>query len=53
VYYADTLAKSIATSLSILLSLCMSIVLFDFTLTTNVCSYRTHFSTYHLDTDTL
>lgn len=38
VYYADTLAKSIATSLSILLSLCLSIVFFDFTLTTNVSS---------------
>ena len=36
VYYADTVAKSFATSLSILLSLCASMVFFEFNLTTNV-----------------
>ena len=33
VHYADNIAKSFATSISILLSLCVSIVLFDFTMT--------------------
>lgn len=36
VNYADNIAKSFATSISILISLCASIWFFDFTLTTNV-----------------
>ena len=36
VSYADNIAKSFATSISILISLCASIGFFDFTLTTNV-----------------
>ena len=36
VSYADNIAKSFATSISILISLCASIWFFDFTLTTNV-----------------
>ena len=36
VHYADTIAKSFATSISILLSLCASVWFFKFTLTTNV-----------------
>ena len=36
VHYADNIAKSFATSISILLSLCLSIVFFNFTLTRNV-----------------
>ena len=36
VHYADNIAKSFATSISILLSLCLSVMIFDFTLTKNV-----------------
>ena len=36
VHYADNIAKSFATSISILISLCASIWFFQFTLTTNV-----------------
>ena len=36
VHYADTIAKSFATSISILLSLCASVWFFKFTLTANV-----------------
>ncbi|MCJ1339901.1 hypothetical protein MMC09_005193 [Bachmanniomyces sp. S44760] len=37
VAYADNIAKSFATSISILISLSASIVFFDFTVTSNVC----------------
>lgn len=36
VYYADTVSKSFATSISILLSLCLSMIFFQFNLTMNV-----------------
>ena len=36
VYYADTVTKSFATSISILLSLCLSMFFFEFNLTVNV-----------------
>ena len=43
VHYADNIAKSFATSISILISLCASIWFFQFTLTTNVsCFYPCH-----------
>ena len=38
VYYADTVAKSFATSISILMSLCLSMLFFGFNVTTNVSS---------------
>ncbi|MCJ1381306.1 hypothetical protein MMC17_004416 [Xylographa soralifera] len=37
VHYANNIAKSFATSISILISLCVSVLLFDFTLTPHVC----------------
>ena len=37
IHYADNIAKSFATSISILISLCASIWFFQFKLTTNVC----------------
>lgn len=36
IHYADNITKSFATSISILISLCMSVWLFNFTLTTSV-----------------
>lgn len=39
IHYTNNIAKSFATSISILLSLCFSMVFFDFTLTRNVRSF--------------
>ena len=45
VNYADNIAKSFAMSISILISLCFSVWVFEFAVTANVRSLLTHFDT--------